>query len=741
MKVLHIISGGDKGGAKTHMFAMLDELTKLAQVTVVCLMEGVFYQEILERDVRTVLLRQRSRLDLSVCRDIERMVREEGYDIINVHGARANFVAMFLRRGVIGIPIVTTVHSDYLLDFDSPAKKLIFTPLNVLALRHIPYKIAVTDSFRQMLIRRGFRPGDIRTVYNGMDFDEQVAPASREEFAARFSLPMEPGVKYVGIVARLNVVKGVDVFLSAAAKVLERRKDVRFVIAGDGEEEKTLRAQAKSLGIEDRVHFLGFVQEVYDFYHFIDVNTLTSRSESFPYSMLEGARMEKPTVAADVGGVAKLILDGETGFTFPREDAEGCAQGILRLLEDPELAKTMGRALYAHASANYSNRALAENYLRNYRAFIRKYRREKPYDAVLAGYYGYGNFGDDVVLETLISELRARQEDLELLVLSRSPRATALRFGVDCARRFSPLSLRRAMKKSRALLSGGGSLLTDATSRRSLHYYAGLLVYAKHHGLRTALVSGGVGPLRHSGSRNTVRKALGATDLITLRDQDSLDLVRELGFPEARLSADMALLCAAPAGRELDRLAERHGLRRKEYAVVCLRPWKTASPDFREVLAACCDHIAERYGLHVVLLPVQPDQDLRVARAVAQRMKSRRVTVAEDRGGAAQLHGWIAGAGLCLSMRLHPLICAFSAEVPLLGLTYDKKVTEFLREIGEPEPLDVASLDRQRLTSALDELMARPDRSAETRQLREALRDRAALALDAAAELLREGEP
>ena len=156
MKVLHIISGGDKGGAKTHMFAMLDELTKLAQVTVVCLMEGVFYQEILERDVRTVLLRQRSRLDLTVCRDIERMVREEGFDIINVHGARANFVAMFLRRSVIDVPIVTTVHSDYLLDFDSPAKKLIFTPLNVLALRHIPYEAHYPENWAEKLGHKHF---------------------------------------------------------------------------------------------------------------------------------------------------------------------------------------------------------------------------------------------------------------------------------------------------------------------------------------------------------------------------------------------------------------------------------------------------------------------------------------------------------------------------------------------------------------------------------------------------------
>ena len=149
---MHIISGGDKGGAKTHMFALLDELCKIADVTVVCLMKGVFYEEILERDVRTVLLEQRTRFDFSVKNKLEKMIKQEGFDIVNAHGARANFIAMFLNQKKLGIPVITTVHSDPLLDFDTLTKKLFFTNINIMALKRLDYKIAVTDSLHDLLI-------------------------------------------------------------------------------------------------------------------------------------------------------------------------------------------------------------------------------------------------------------------------------------------------------------------------------------------------------------------------------------------------------------------------------------------------------------------------------------------------------------------------------------------------------------------------------------------------------------
>ena len=151
MKVMHMISGGDSGGAKTHLFALLDKLCLKCDIVVACLMKGIFYEEILEKDIETVLFEQKSRLDLSVVEDIRKFIAERKIDLLHVHGARANFIGMFLKNK-INIPIVTTMHSDYLLDFDSFLKKIIFTNLNKISLRKIDYFIAVSDNFKDMLI-------------------------------------------------------------------------------------------------------------------------------------------------------------------------------------------------------------------------------------------------------------------------------------------------------------------------------------------------------------------------------------------------------------------------------------------------------------------------------------------------------------------------------------------------------------------------------------------------------------
>ncbi len=377
MKVLHIISGGDSGGAKTHMFTMLDELCKIADVTVVCLMRGVFYEEILQRDVRTLLFEQKSRMDFSVCKKISELIADEGIDIVNAHGARANFVAMQLNSKKLGVPVVTTVHSDPLLDFDSFAKKLIFTNLNRLALKKIKYKIAVSDAFRDMLISRGDRPENVLTVYNGISFDDEPTHILKKAFAEKFNIPYDETKVYIGIAARFNRVKGVDIFLRSAAEVLKKTDSVRFVIIGEGEDEALLKSLAAELNIADKVYFLGFVREIYDFLNFIDINMLTSLSESFPYSLLEGAKAKKATVASAVGGIPHMIIDSETGYLFPSGDHKACADKLMLLINDPDKVKALGDALYSKASKEFSNKALAENYLKNYESFIEKFNNTK----------------------------------------------------------------------------------------------------------------------------------------------------------------------------------------------------------------------------------------------------------------------------------------------------------------------------------------------------------------------------
>ena len=721
MKVLHLISGGDSGGAKTHVFSLMDKLTKKADVTVVCLMQGVFYQEILERDVRVLLFEQRTRFDLSVCGKLLKLIEDEGFDIIHAHGARANFIAAFL-IGRTKAPVVTSIHSDYMLDFDSFAKRLVFTNLNRLSLRQIRYFIAVSDPFRQMLIRRGFRPNNVFTVYNGMDFTRPVCLTDRNAFLTRYGISDLPeNARLVGMATRFDKVKGVDVLIRAAKSVCDRIPTAHFLIAGDGEDRPILESLIAELGLSEKVHLLGFVSEMDTFYDLIDVNMLTSHSESFPYALLEGARMKKATVASAVGGIPRLIIDGETGYLFPDNDYESCADQICRLLNEEGATLRFGQALYEYASSNFSDENLAETHMRIYERILKKESKQYPYDLVLSGYYGYNNSGDDALLTALLKSLGKEAPDLDVVVLSARPQDTRERFGVDAKNRFSPFAVRNSLKNSRMLVNGGGNLIQDITSTHSLWYYLTVIRLAKKLGKKVCMLANGIGPLIRPFNIREAMKVLRSVDLITLRDKESCDYL-SARIPDRRFewTSDLAFLLEPTKVTGLSDLIPK-----KPYYVVAVRNWKTARPDFAEALATAFDRIYDRHGIVPVLLPMQFKEDRKLSERIAELMQSPAVAV--DRMlDIDSILNLIHGAQMTLGMRLHALIYSAVCKVPFAGLIYDGKVKSFTDDMSATAVLDVADITADKVVAMMEEVLPlTPEKQADLSAHTDAFRLRA----------------
>ncbi len=152
MKVIHLISGGDTGGAKTHVHMLLQNLSRTIEVTMVCFMEGPFSQEARDLGIPTVVLPGRN--IFRVYSQLKRMIQEGGYDLIHCHGARGNMMGALLRRAT-GLPVVSTVHSDYRLDYlGRPLSRLTYGTVNTLALRRLDYRIGVSDAMTDLLISR-----------------------------------------------------------------------------------------------------------------------------------------------------------------------------------------------------------------------------------------------------------------------------------------------------------------------------------------------------------------------------------------------------------------------------------------------------------------------------------------------------------------------------------------------------------------------------------------------------------
>ena len=703
MNVMHMISGGDSGGAKTHLFSLLDKLKSQCNIVVVCLMRGVFYNEILEKDIDTVLFEQKTRFDLSVVKGIKELLKERKIDILHVHGARANFIAMFLKKH-ISIPIVTTMHSDYRLDFDTFFKKLVYTNLNVLSLNKLDYFIAVSESFREMLIDRNFKPNNIHRVYNGMDYS--LVPSevtSKEDFARDYGFEIEEDCIYVGIAARFDLVKGVDIFIKSAAKAYEKNKKLRFLIAGTGAEEQNLRSLVKSLGMEGKILFLGFVTDMYGFLNFIDINTLASLCESFPYSMLEGAAMKVPMVASRVGGIPELVKDNETGYLFESENTDDFAEKLLLLSADKSEIERMGKNIYEIVTTRFSSEVLANDHMNIYNSIIADYKKENRYDFVLSGYYGFNNSGDDALLLALITDLKEKFESARFAVLSANPSQTQCIYKVDAYHRVSPFRLIKIFKNSKVLLSGGGSLIQDETSSKSLWYYLYIIALAKKCGMKVMQIASGIGPVNKSFNRSLTAKVINKNvDRITLREKKSLDELKSMGVTKsAEVTVDPAVSLEGVSRLRVDEIFAENYVPNGEYICVSLRDWKTLGAEFESDIAKALDYICEKHNKNIVFVPMQYPVDIAISKRISGLMK-RESYIIEKSITITEAIGVIRYSSLVIAMRLHSLVYAVSNGVGVIALKYDPKIEGFMDYFERNLIVDVSQMTCEELMNLTD---------------------------------------
>ena len=170
------------------------------------------------------------------------------------------------------------------------------------------------------------------------------------------------------------------------------------------------------------------------------------------------------------------------------------------------------------------------------------------YNILISGYYGFNNIGDESILRTVIDNLREKLPDVDITVLSQSPAQTSEKYGVKAAKRMSLWSIFRSVRRCDMLLSGGGSLLQDATSGRSILYYLFILRLAQLLGKRTFIYSQGIGPISAPRNRRLAAFVLRRTDGIVVRDAGSRDLLLEIGVPEAliHVTADPVIRVKKP---------------------------------------------------------------------------------------------------------------------------------------------------------------------------------------------------
>jgi polysaccharide pyruvyl transferase CsaB len=213
---------------------------------------------------------------------------------------------------------------------------------------------------------------------------------------------------------------------------------------------------------------------------------------------------------------------------------------------------------------------------------------------MMSGYYGFNNSGDDAILGAIIEKLRDKKSDIRIIVLSRTPKITSNTHNVASINRLNILSVIRHMKRTRVLIKGGGSLIQDGTSTRSLVYYVMLMFLSKRYGQGLMLYANGIGPVIKEKNRSRAKKALDICDYITLREPDSMEELKRLGVnnPHVSLSSDPVLATEPLDGEPLGEILKREGIDRKNgYAVVSLRNWKHKDDNFIKKISSVLNEI------------------------------------------------------------------------------------------------------------------------------------------------------
>ncbi|RDV84490.1 glycosyltransferase [Ammonifex thiophilus] len=371
MKVLHVIGGGEFGGAEKHILTLYRAFDPdKVRMEVVCLFPAPFAELARKAGMRVEVLPMANKFDLRVVRRLRQLLTKGGYDLLHTHGVRANFLGRLAAWTWPG-PVVTTVHSRLAQDYPRWWDRKINLLIEKWTCSRTDHFIAVSRFLAECLVQEGIAPEKVTVVYNGIELPS--SSSSGAGFRKSWNVPSDAPL--VATVGRLHPVKGHRYFLEAAAEVGRRLPHARFAVIGTGPEAEELRELAQRLGLADRVIFTGFLPEVSSCYPEFDLLVLASLMEGFGLVVLEALARGVPVVATRVGGVPEVVREGETGLLVPPADSQALAQAILWMLEHQEEARRMASRGKEMVARDFSSTRMAQNTLEVYRTVLLRKER------------------------------------------------------------------------------------------------------------------------------------------------------------------------------------------------------------------------------------------------------------------------------------------------------------------------------------------------------------------------------
>ena len=360
IRVLQLLGGLKVGGLEMVTASLVERLREEFDFRVVCYdEEGPLKDRFTDVGVRVELVPRKMGVDLKYPFKLARVLRREGIDVIHAHNNTALFYGVLAAILSGGRRVVFTAH-------DRAVPKCPTRLLQRLLGKATSAAVAVSEAGKQRLLAMdGFDPHRVLVVRNGADERAFATPLDPADCREKLGVPLDAEV--IGTVARLYVEKNIPMMVRAFGRLAAQRPKARLVIAGDGPERALCEDTARSLGVLDRVHFLGTRLDVTLVLGALDVFALSSNTEGLPIAVLEAMASELPVVATDVGALSEVVRAGETGWLVPSGDDVALADKLNKVLSDLPAARELGRTGGIVFREGFTLERMASAYGRVYR--------------------------------------------------------------------------------------------------------------------------------------------------------------------------------------------------------------------------------------------------------------------------------------------------------------------------------------------------------------------------------------
>lgn len=357
MKVVHLSTAkGWRGGEQQCLYLAKGLQAHGVESEVLAPPEAPLLTRAREAGVPTAPLNARGEFDLPAVWRLRRCLRETGADLIHAHDGHAVGVAA-LAGWLAGVPRVCTRRVDFALRGRWKYR------------RGMDRVIAISEAVAQVCRAGGVPPESLAVVHSGIDPERlQETTISLRRLREELGLSRRDAVLLN--VAALTDHKGQCYLLEAMLLVTAACRHAHLLIAGAGELEESLRAQVRELALEERVHFLGYRNDIGALLRLCDVFVMASHLEGLCTSVLDAMALGRPVVVTDAGGLPEVVVDGESGCVVPARDPEALAAALIALLGDRPRREALARAGAARVRRGFTVEAMVAGTVAVYREVL-----------------------------------------------------------------------------------------------------------------------------------------------------------------------------------------------------------------------------------------------------------------------------------------------------------------------------------------------------------------------------------